>query len=489
MRVLCLLISILLPAADPVKEFKRAFKRTKNPFSVVEKRRQAFESIQSLTGEAVEKALLEACAVCEVELRQLEKDRSAILVASGKKGAFRELRSRQFLDPQRQLARSLQQHLLGIEKVAGPRDLARAAMSNDRLPFTLRLGLLEQHGGSLRRNDIAKKLNHRGLQQRVLALRAMTKGRREVFPMVQRALKDGSPLVRQQAATALGRIHLPECVPVLVHSIEGSKAETQNAIASALLSLTGQPLGTSATAWKSWLCDHEADPLAGAQREPAPVPKGKRKGTNKKGQSKESTGGYYGLPVTRGSVCFVIDNSQSMKVRLTGEYGKEGPMRITRAKTELKRILQQLKPETQFNVVAFAREAIAFSESMQQAKPATIAEAIQWVDALPTKLGTALYDGLDFAFRQAGRPVGDSFYTSRVDTYYVLSDGLPMRMHPDPMKKGLRGDARQEILAAVSEWNLLDRSTVHVIGMGKSIPHKFLGKLASQNGGRYVRGE
>jgi len=77
----------------------------------------------------------------------------------------------------------------------------------------------------------------------------------------------------------------------------------------------------------------------------------------------------------------------------------------------------------------------------------------------------------------------------QVGTFYVLTDGQPMRMNPDPEGKGLLGDNKKEIVAAVTEWNLMQQSTIHVIGMGKSIPHKFLGKLAAANGGRYVRVE
>jgi Mg-chelatase subunit ChlD len=292
---------------------------------------------------------------------------------------------------------------------------------------------------------------------------------------------------------ALARMQLAEGVQLLVSALSKNQHRTAQSVAQALTELTGASLGSSAIAWERWYKDHASNPLAGRRKSLSSTnkKKGKKGKEGKKSKSGKDasvkSGGYYGLPLPRGPVCFVIDNSQSMKAELKGDYKGGGPTRISRAKTELKRILQQLEPGTRFNIVAFAREAIAFSETMETVKGDRIGDAVKWVDDLPLKLGTALYDGIDLAFRQAGRTTGSRFFKSQVSTFYVLTDGQPMRMNPDPEGRGLIGDNKKEIVAAVTEWNLMQQSTIHVIGMGKSIPHKFLGKLAAANGGRYVR--
>ncbi len=486
--VLTFLLAVVPNAeSEPLADFSRAFKLTRDPFSQLASRQASFQAIKATEGAAVEKALLAAIGNLEVELRRIEEARSPILVAAGKKGKFRDLRSRRHLDPQRKLARQLQSHLLSLSSIAEPRVLARSAISNDRLPFAFRLALLERHGGSLRRQTILKQIRHKKFVPRILGLHAMSKGRADILSLAIGALQARSMRLRQHAASALARIQLPQCVSPLITALKDSDQAASQSVADALADLTGMNLGTSVVAWERWYKDNAANPLAG-RKSRLRVTKKKRK---KNGESKtqSSSSGYYGLPIGPGSVCFVLDNSQSMRVKLKGEYEGDGPSRMARAKTELIRILRQLKPGTRFNIIAFAREAVAFSETMETVKGDRVEEAIQWVEGLPLKLGTALYDGLDLAFRQAGRPVGNENYRSSVDTYYVLTDGMPYRVNPDPTKTGIKGDDKAEILMAVSEWNLFDQAVIHVVGMGKQIPHKFLGKLAAENGGRYVRVE
>ena len=53
-------------------------------------------------------------------------------------------------------------------------------------------------------------------------------------------------------------------------------------------------------------------------------------------------------------------------------------------------------------------------------------------------------------------------------------------------KSSLVGDKNSRILAAVRRWNLLQRITIHTIGLGEGISKRFLKKLATQNGGQFV---
>ena len=61
---------------------------------------------------------------------------------------------------------------------------------------------------------------------------------------------------------------------------------------------------------------------------------------------------------------------------------------------------------------------------------------------------------------------------------FVLTDGQPY--------VGGKADSKPRILAAVDRWNLLDQVRIHVIGVGDSIPRKFLRDLATRNGGKFV---
>ena len=484
MRVTCLLILVLLPAAfDPLSDFRGAFKRTSRPIAQLAARRSAFDAVKALNSPESTKALLSAIATLQTELRAIESMRDPILVAEGKRGRFQDLRSRMSLDPQRKLSRDLQAHVL--QAAPGPTSLAmvRAAIKNRNLPFSFRLQILERHGSTLPRTDITKLLRSRKRWNRLLGLSAMTAGRIKLISLATPSLLSGSSLEQKQAVLALVRIKLPGSVKALVDHLSSTKDHGQRKVAaSGLEALTGKRLGASPIAWERWWKDNASDPLAGQVSASKTKPKPK-----KKKAAVEQGDGYYGLPVIEGSVCFVLDNSQSMNAKLKGEYSNGAPTRISRAKTELKRVLQILEPGTRFNIVAFAREATAFSATMQTVRGNQIADAIKWVDALPLKLGTALYDGMDLAFRIAGRPHGDSYFVSKVDTFYVLTDGMPYRMQTDPEKKGLKSDDKKEILATVGEWNLMDQAVIHVIGMGSQIPHRFLNQLATENRGRYVR--
>ena len=65
---------------------------------------------------------------------------------------------------------------------------------------------------------------------------------------------------------------------------------------------------------------------------------------------------------------------------------------------------------------------------------------------------------------------------SEVDTIYFLSDGIP--------SVGALVDT-DDILKAIREWNRFRRVTIHTLAIGE-FQKDFMGKLASQNGGKFA---
>ena len=64
------------------------------------------------------------------------------------------------------------------------------------------------------------------------------------------------------------------------------------------------------------------------------------------------------------------------------------------------------------------------------------------------------------------------------DTFFFMTDGTPTAgklQKPD------------EILAAVREWNRTAKVVIHCVGVGDAADADFLGRLAAENGGVFVK--
>jgi hypothetical protein len=138
-------------------------------------------------------------------------------------------------------------------------------------------------------------------------------------------------------------------------------------------------------------------------------------------------------------------------------------MKIEVLKRELVRVLRKLPGDTLLNLVTFHGAFEAWQKNLQPIAGAGRQKVIDFVEGLNTGQGTNVFDSLEFVLAD-----------KRVDTIYILTDGLPTRG---------KFTAEDDILREVGRINRVRGVTIHAIAFGAE--SEFLKKLAEQNGGKY----
>ncbi len=169
---------------------------------------------------------------------------------------------------------------------------------------------------------------------------------------------------------------------------------------------------------------------------------------------------FYDLKIYGKRIVFVIDNSSTMTQPVAG-----GRMtRLDLAKTELVQAIARLPVDAVFNIVVFDRSIHLLQPSSVMGKPDNKELAIHMVRYLQSGRGTAIFDGLDAAFR----------VDENAEVIYLLSDGLP---------SAGRVTAPDEIVRIVTEANRFRRITITAIAVGRR--SELMIDLARQNNGSY----
>jgi len=204
---------------------------------------------------------------------------------------------------------------------------------------------------------------------------------------------------------------------------------------------------------------------------------------------------FYGLKSQGGRVVFVIDTSGSMEGKNEGTIedravgmaaqtgsravggviggllgavvGKQASSEVTKlggAKRELIPALQGLPDSSAFSIVTFGKSSEPWPRGMVPASSDNRNLAVLFVKQLSADGGTPARKALEQAF---GYPDATAIF--------FLSDGQPTDSNPD------------RILADVRTWNAQRRIAISTIGLGGDQNERFLGALAAENGGHYVR--
>jgi hypothetical protein len=132
-------------------------------------------------------------------------------------------------------------------------------------------------------------------------------------------------------------------------------------------------------------------------------------------------------------------------------------------KRELVNVIKKLAADAQINIVTFHSTYDAWQKELQPLAGNGRAKAIQFVEGLKNGVGTNVFDTLEFALKDR-----------RVNTIYLLTDGLPTRGRLTEPKA---------ILQEIGAQNRLRGVTIHCIAFGEESP--LLKDLAAQNGGEY----
>uniref|UniRef100_A0A673UFQ2 Inter-alpha-trypsin inhibitor heavy chain 4 n=1 Tax=Suricata suricatta TaxID=37032 RepID=A0A673UFQ2_SURSU len=169
-----------------------------------------------------------------------------------------------------------------------------------------------------------------------------------------------------------------------------------------------------------------------------------------------------GLPTIPKNVIFVIDKSGSMS-------GKK----IQQTREALIKILDDLSPRDQFNLISFSREATQWKPSLVPASAENVNQARSYVSHLQAQGGTNINGAmmtavqlLTNANRQELLPAGS------VSLIILLTDGDPTVGETNPAK------IQKNVQEAIA-----DQYSLFCLGFGFDVSYAFLEKLALDNGG------
>ncbi len=212
------------------------------------------------------------------------------------------------------------------------------------------------------------------------------------------------------------------------------------------------------------------------------------------GVDKTVAGGFCGIPVQGTRVVFVLDLSGSMKWNMD-EQGSDGKktlsVRLDFAKRELRRAIDAIAPNAQFNLVTFNGDdkADAWSKELVPANEKNRERFKKYVDGLEALGGTNLWSGLESALKIKSLVYGNR-YQCNIDEMFVLSDGAPTV-----------GDVQDpiEILRIVQECNKFSNVRINTIFISSAAPAEarqaeprmsitpqdLMRRMAEQNGGKF----
>lgn len=269
-------------------------------------------------------------------------------------------------------------------------------------------------------------------------------------------VQDEDWVVQAEAIRSLSRIRLASSIPVLVEGLAVAKGRLRGDFRAALIGLTGKDLGQGAGSWRMfWSKEGETFEV--------PSPKAVAKAAKERAKNKtkgDSKVEFYGLDVLSRAFVLVVDTSGSMKAKA----GK-GKTRLDVAKEQMDKTLKRVADGVLFNVIPFSGFARPLTDGLMPIDEERREEALDYVQSLNEAGGTNIYDCLSTAFED-----------ERVDTIYLLSDGIP---------SGGEITDVMSLRAEVGRWNSTRGVLIHAIAVGQD--HPLLKGLAEDSGGKYVR--
>ena len=329
-------------------------------------------------------------------------------------------------------------------------------------------------------------------------LRALAMGSLSLRPGEPAAMKalfsglnDKDISVRNVALQSLRNIRIKAMIAPLIGVLENDEDESFKVKTLELLvNVSGQNFGLAAADWKKWWS------VSAATFE---FPKQEDEGfTNVRKYDLD----YFGIEVSSKRLGLIVDISSSMRQMVAvkaeslveeeeeeeeaaagegrtrvapakkkkkkkkpgGIVLKDGKaMKIEILKKEMTRLLKKLPADTFLNMISFDATFRPWQKALQPLRGKGRARALAYVAKITTGSGTNVFDTLEFALKD-----------KRVDTLYLLTDGLPTRG---------RITAPAAILKEIKLLNRTRGVTIHTIAFGAE--SDLLRQLAEQNGGQY----
>ena len=318
------------------------------------------------------------------------------------------------------------------------------------------------------------------------SLASMTKNDAAVDLLIA-GLEDKGTEVRASSIIALEKVRRKKVIEPLIARIGDEKEYGLRVRAlKALIHLTGQNMGLEAGDWKNWWELSEQK-----------FAFGRKQGGQTSVSPTTYDLSYFGIEVASQKLYFVADISGSMRNptlvdakrfgsdeesdEAKGEDEAEGDdggdesgdglverPKIHVLKHELAGVIRKLSDDTLINLIMFDRSQRVWQKQLSPVARGGRAKALKYVESIAPGSGTNVFDSLEMALKDRN-----------ADTIYFLSDGMPHDgkiLDPDAIRKQIK---------------ILNRArgvTIHCIGVGTETSQikRFLGKLASENGGEYT---
>ncbi len=300
-----------------------------------------------------------------------------------------------------------------------------------------------------------------------LGIQGLPESEAGVLPL----LEDPADAVRLSALRALKRVGGADAITAAIGRLSKERGLLLDESIATLEALTGVSFHESALAWTDWW---ERSKLS--WKRPTA---GKRDGA-KKGEP-ENLAHYYGIQFRAESVVYLLDVSGSMnEPALASGVTGQGPKhetKLERAKRELIRSLESLPVGTRVNVTAYSDRAQSYAPELLKLDATTRRALVAWVRALTATGETNLYDPVE-ALLMSGRGSDAKLDKRiRVETVFLLTDGIPTAG---------RLRTPSEITREIARQNEMARLVLHTIGVGPDHSKELLKGMAEATGGRYV---
>ncbi|KAI5174330.1 Inter-Alpha-Trypsin Inhibitor Heavy Chain H4 [Manis pentadactyla] len=169
-----------------------------------------------------------------------------------------------------------------------------------------------------------------------------------------------------------------------------------------------------------------------------------------------------GLPAIPKNVIFVIDKSGSMRGR-----------KIQQTREALIKILDDLSPNDQFNLVSFSWEATQWRPLLVPASAENVKQARSYAASIEAQGGTNINDAMLMAVQLLESATRAELLSSgSVSLIILLTDGDPTAGETNPKK------IQKNVQEAIS-----GQYSLFCLGFGFDVSYAFLEKLALENGG------
>lgn len=340
------------------------------------------------------------------------------------------------------------------------------------------------------------------------------KGREDLAgPALAAALKDGNLSVAVAACRGLRTVRSAAAIEPLIGILEAGEAgKLLEEIWPTLVALTDEAFGPDPAMWRRWWT---LVTQAGDYRLPTDAEIAKRREARQKANAQyqgppkvETT--FMGVDTASRNIVFVIDVSGSMEELVVNrdsfrERGFTDFQKLAVVKEELRRSVESLGDNVRFNIHAFATKVYPWKDRLVPANALNKRAAMAWISELKPIGGQVASDRASAGLRNSS-----GLEDGRTNAFAGLLAGLGV--DADPKKRGpateTAADAKEgegdtlffltdgkptvgdivdteDILVTIRELNRFRKVTIHTIAIG-DFTSSFLKQLADQNGGVFV---